>query len=439
MKKLFSILVSIICLSFAMSIQSNALADTSGTNEIPKKAMASFPDVKEDHYAYEAVAWAKANSIVSGYEDGNFGPNNKVSEAQFAVMLQNFFELNKVDKQLTKETPAKHWADPVYNSLASYGVPLNGYFDHSLRNLPAKRGLVAQALVYLGHDRLDLENSIQFLLDHQVSTGQNHDKKEHVLEFFGYKNDLTRAQVITFLYKMNQIELNTVSETALNTAGNGDSLDELAKQAKAKVHGELGILSKKEAKKVVNETLSGIIDTFNRLGEEHNWSFENHPDFTILRPELLKYASENFTDGFLKDAKNDFYCSCDVPPYPYAALDIRFTVHENSSERVVASSIEFDHMVAGGSSVYFTLVKEDERWVMDNYKWVSLEEEPIHLTWEEVKTHMEKDGTKIELLNTTEHNGKTIYIIKYGERQEIIGVYADNTGHLWEVPSSLLP
>lgn len=171
MKKLLSILVSILCLCVAMGIQSNALAAA------PVKS-SSFPDVKSDHFAYEAVAWAKENGIVSGYEDGSFGPNNKVSEAQLVVMLNNLYKLNKVEGEITKDTPSKHWADDVYNSLASYGVPLNGYLDDTIRNQPVKRGLVAQALVYLGHDDLDLKNSIQFLLDHEISTGQNHDKKK---------------------------------------------------------------------------------------------------------------------------------------------------------------------------------------------------------------------------------------------------------------------
>lgn len=431
MKKLLSILVSILCLCVAMGIQSNALAAA------PVKS-SSFPDVKSDHFAYEAVAWAKENGIVSGYEDGSFGPNNKVSEAQLVVMLNNLYKLNKVEGEITKDTPSKHWADDVYNSLASYGVPLNGYLDDTIRNQPVKRGLVAQALVYLGHDDLDLKNSIQFLLDHEISTGQNHDKKENVLEFFGYKNELTRAQVVTFLYKMNQSGFGKVSEAASNTAEKGLALDELIKQSKEKVDGELSVLSKIEAKNVVKEKLSGIVDTFKRLGEEHNWSFENHPDFSILRPRLLKYATPTFTDGFLKDVKDEFYCSCDVPPYPYAALDIRFNVLENTSDRVVASSIVFDQMVSGGSTVYFTLVKQNGKWFMENYRWVTLQEEPINLTWEEVKANMERDGTKVVLLNTTKHDGKKLYIVKYIEDKTIIGVYADNSGHLFVVPDDLL-
>lgn len=435
MKKFLSILVSISCL-FTV-IQSNVMAAETSKYEMPNQTVASFPDVRPHHYAYEAVKWAKKEGIVQGYENGEFGPDNTVTEAQFAIMLKNFFDI----KTETQRLPKENFADDAYNSLAAYGVPLNGYIDHSVRNQPIKRGLVAQSLVYLGHDSLNLEKSIQFLLDEEISTGQNPDQKNNVLNYFGYANDLTRAQAVTFLYKMNFNHLNKLSESALTTyqREKSSSLEELAKQAQAKIHGDLRALTKSEAKKVVNELLSGIVGTFDQLGKKHQWSFENHPDFAILRPELLKYASEEFTDGFLKDVKDDFYCSCDVPPYPYTDFDIRFTLHENTSNRFVASSIEFDNMISSGSTVYYTVVKENGKWVLDKYQWVSIEKEPVHLTWEEVKMYLEKQGSKVELLNITKYKEKEVYIYKYAGQQKIIGMFADNSGYLLDVPSDLLP
>ena len=214
------------------------------------------------------------------------------------------------------------------------------------------------------------------------------------------------------------------------------SIDELAKPAKPTVQEKL--LSEEEAKKVINDSLAGIIDTFKQLGEEHNWSFENEPDFNILRPELLKYASEEFTDSFLKAVKDDFYCSCDMLPYPDTDLDIRFTIHENTNNKLVASSIEFDNMISSGSTVYYTIIKENGKWVIDQYKWVSPEEEPVTLTWDEIKAHEENQGSKVELLNTTQFNGEKVYIFKYVDTGKIMGVFADNSGYMWDVPPSLL-
>jgi len=435
MKKFLSIFVCISCL-FTV-IQPNAIAAETSTNKMPNQTAASFPDVRPHHFAYEAVKWAKKEGIVQGYENGEFGPNNHVTEAQFAIMLKNFFNIKTVNKRL----PMEHFADDVYDSLAVYGVPLNGYIDHSIRNQPIKRGLVAQSLVYLGHDSLDLENSIQFLLDEKISTGQNTDEKDNVLKLFGYENNLTRAQAVTFLYRMNFNHFNEISESALTTyqKEKSHSIEELAEKAEAKINGDLKVVAENEAKKIVNELLTGIVGTFDRLGEKHQWSFENHPDFAILRPELLKYASQNFTDGFLKEVKDEFYCSCDVPPYPDTDLDIRFTMHENTADRFVVSSVEFDNMISSGSTVYYTVVKENGNWVLDSYKWVPAKEEPIELSWDEVKMYLEKHGSKVELLNTTTYKGKKIYIYEYAEQKPIMGIFADNTGYLWEVPPSLLP
>lgn len=216
-----------------------------------------FEDVNGDHYAYEAILWAKENGIVSGYSNGTFRPNEKVTEAQFAKMLANFFELSSVDKTITKNPPNESWSDDVYNSLAAYGIPLNGYFDNAIRNKPVKRGVVAQALAYLSHSSANLNDSIQFLLDNEISTGQNLKDKNNLLKYFGYNNDLTRAQAVTFLYRMQKSGLNQVSnsvKSSLNSIKNS-SLNDLAKQSIAKIHHDL--LAKSTSTEATSATIKG--------------------------------------------------------------------------------------------------------------------------------------------------------------------------------------
>jgi hypothetical protein len=50
-------------------------------------AAASFSDVKAGDYYANAVAWASANKIVSGYSNGKFGPNDPVTREQLATIL----------------------------------------------------------------------------------------------------------------------------------------------------------------------------------------------------------------------------------------------------------------------------------------------------------------------------------------------------------------
>jgi len=263
--------------------------------------------------------------------------------------------------------------------------------------------------------------------------------KKLITSFPDVKNDLYANEDVaaTKDHESGNVLLKDEMNVAQSAVFSNDFVD--LKTAKAPVQEDEKQLTQNEAKAIVNDLLAGVVGTFDRLGKEHQWSYENPPDFEILRPELLKYASESFTDGFLKDVKDDFYCSCDMLPYPNAALDIRFQLHENSSDRFVASSIEFDNMISSGSTIYFTVVKENGKWVLDQYKWVSIDKEPISLTWDEIKAHEEKQGEKVELLNTTTYEGEKIYIFKYVKSGKIMGVFANNSGYMWDVPPALMP
>ena len=50
-----------------------------------------FPDVSDEGaYHYNAVRWASSAGVVSGYENGNFGPDDNVTREQLAAMLANY-------------------------------------------------------------------------------------------------------------------------------------------------------------------------------------------------------------------------------------------------------------------------------------------------------------------------------------------------------------
>ena len=50
-----------------------------------------FPDVQDTRaYYYVAVKWATQNNIVSGYDNGKFGPNDPITREQLAVILNKY-------------------------------------------------------------------------------------------------------------------------------------------------------------------------------------------------------------------------------------------------------------------------------------------------------------------------------------------------------------
>lgn len=51
---------------------------------------ATFKDVTSGAWYEGPIAWAKANNIANGYQDGSFGPSESVTREQLAVMLYNY-------------------------------------------------------------------------------------------------------------------------------------------------------------------------------------------------------------------------------------------------------------------------------------------------------------------------------------------------------------
>ena len=50
----------------------------------------AFSDVAEDAWYAQGVAWASANGIVTGYQDGTFGPEDAVTREQLAAILYRY-------------------------------------------------------------------------------------------------------------------------------------------------------------------------------------------------------------------------------------------------------------------------------------------------------------------------------------------------------------
>ncbi len=79
----------------------------------------SFTDVKSGEWYTDAIHWASANKIVSGYGDGLFGTNDSVTREQMAVILMNYAKYKGYD--VTKTTALKEYTDAA--SIDSWAVP----------------------------------------------------------------------------------------------------------------------------------------------------------------------------------------------------------------------------------------------------------------------------------------------------------------------------
>lgn len=64
---------------------------------------AGFDDVRSGAWYADYVNWAVANGIVSGYGDGNFGPDDKITREQMALMTDNFLKNLNMTLPVIKE------------------------------------------------------------------------------------------------------------------------------------------------------------------------------------------------------------------------------------------------------------------------------------------------------------------------------------------------
>jgi hypothetical protein len=105
-------------------------------------AVATFPDVPTDYWAFKYVEYAAANSIVAGYPGGNYRPTWQVDRGQMAVFIARSIVTPHGDEGLIgytppatptfSDVPTDHWAYMYVEYIAGQGVA-SGYWDGTYR------------------------------------------------------------------------------------------------------------------------------------------------------------------------------------------------------------------------------------------------------------------------------------------------------------------
>jgi hypothetical protein len=97
--------------------------DVSGTN--------NFSDVEAGEWYTNAVIWAAGQQIISGYGDGIFGTNDRITREQMATILYRYAQLKELD--VTKTSSLSEYSDA--NQISSWA-------------LDAMKWCVAEELIY---------------------------------------------------------------------------------------------------------------------------------------------------------------------------------------------------------------------------------------------------------------------------------------------------
>ncbi|MGP4070400.1 N-acetylmuramoyl-L-alanine amidase [Halobacillus sp. B29] len=91
-----------------------------------------FPDVTEEHYASGYIASAAEKGIISGYADGTFHPNEKVTRAQMATLLARAFDLNETSSHSFTDVAKSAWYYTPINKVATAEITV-GYPDGTFK------------------------------------------------------------------------------------------------------------------------------------------------------------------------------------------------------------------------------------------------------------------------------------------------------------------
>ncbi|WP_164845583.1 InlB B-repeat-containing protein [Anaerosphaera multitolerans] len=91
-----------------------------------------FKDVQQSDWYNNAISTMNKAEVVTGYPDGNFKPNANITRGEFATMASRFLsDYGNLTKY--KFTDIKgNWAEDAINKLASHGL-INGYEDGSFK------------------------------------------------------------------------------------------------------------------------------------------------------------------------------------------------------------------------------------------------------------------------------------------------------------------
>ena len=88
---------------------------------MPSGDYSDFKDVSQEMWYADAVAYVEKNGIMAGYKDSTFKPDKKLTRAEFAQIVMNFKKLNQISDKTFSDVKEDHWAYNAINSVAKWG------------------------------------------------------------------------------------------------------------------------------------------------------------------------------------------------------------------------------------------------------------------------------------------------------------------------------
>ena len=94
----------------------------------PVQSAASFSDVPSDHWALQSVELLKEKGWITGYENGEFRPDNYITRAEFTKLILTVFGINEGGTASFADVSKDAWYAPFVAAAQENGI-INGSGD----------------------------------------------------------------------------------------------------------------------------------------------------------------------------------------------------------------------------------------------------------------------------------------------------------------------
>ena len=336
----------VIAIVVALNVQTKASAQT-------------FTDVGPNHSYQDIIQDMQARGFINGYPDGTFRPNNNITRAHVAVLLDKVLPLEAKTNEVIryKDVPPSHTYYKEIMKASQAGIFSGDPKGNFNPNAPITRKQMAKVLDLAFE--LNIETSVHFpdveydwgymhiqaLYSNGVTTGNN--------GYFNPNAPVTRAHYATFLHRA--LNIPTVPNADPNAA-----------------------LSQKQ-----------IVNLIYRLPFQSEITMVAHKSqglpFSKVRTELLNTATQEFTDTLLKRHYAIMCTECDMFLFPFigAELDYRFEVLENTPNSVRIRTVSFANIMDDAYFVEYAFKKEAGKWKVAEYDTEPIGAGGFNLTKEE--------------------------------------------------------
>jgi hypothetical protein len=181
----------------------------------PTVAQTTFSDVSSNYWASQFIQQLSQRGVIAGFPDGTFRPEEPVTRAQFAAMINKSFNKFAVRQPINfNDVPSNYWAYNAIRQAYSIGF-LSGYPGNVFnpnQAIPREQVLVslANGLEYTASG--DLQTTLQYYNDSGSISGYARTPVAAATErkiVVNYPNvkflnpgvTATRAQVAAFIYQ----------------------------------------------------------------------------------------------------------------------------------------------------------------------------------------------------------------------------------------------